>query len=225
MEINYKDWHFNLRDEADASVFNEIFKYKEYRAADFVIKSAKYPIVDVGAHAGFFVFYCKMLGGKAKIFALEPEPNNLKLLQKHVKANKLKGVYVISGALAGESGKRLLEISADSHNHKLADGEIKENSIKVQAYSLADFCRQNKIKKISLLKMDIEGGEYEVFENLKASDLNMVNFIILEYHNGKEYQQIEQKLRENGFGVQIFPSKFDRTMGFLFAKNKRFNSI
>lgn len=222
MKFNYENWKFNLRDDADSSVFNEIFKYKEYRAVDSVIKSADYPIIDVGAHAGFFVFYCKLLNPKAEIFAVEPEPNNLAQLKKHIKDNKLKDVYVVNGALAGESGERFLEISEDSHNHKLGDDKLKEKSIKVQAFSFADFCKKNKIKKVSLLKMDIEGGEYEVFENLSTSDFNMVNFLILEYHNGKEYQKIEEILRENGFGVQVFPSKFDRTMGFLFAKNKRF---
>jgi hypothetical protein len=45
----------------------------------------------------------------------------------------------------------------------------------------------------------------------------------MEYHNysGLNYKSIEIQLRENGFGVQIFPSKFDKKMGFIFAKNKR----
>lgn len=222
-----QNWKFNLRDEADQSVFNEIFKIKEYRAADPVIKSAQYPIVDVGAHAGFFVCYCREFNKKVKIYAIEPEPNNLSILKQHIKDNKVAGVKVIEGALAAETAKRYLEISEDSHNHKLnPEGASGERSVEIQAFSFSDFCKKNKIKKISLLKMDIEGGEFEVFESMSADDLNMVNFVILEYHNegsaSDPRAQIEKKLRENGFGVQIFPSKFDRTMGFLFARNKRF---
>jgi hypothetical protein len=71
--------------------------------------------------------------------------------------------------------------------------------------------------------MDIEGGEYELFSGLTPDDFSSIGAIIMEYHNqGKNtYQVIEQALREQGFGVQIFPSRFDKTMGFLWAKNKR----
>lgn len=224
--VNFKanghDWRARWRDEADQSVFNEIFKLDEYRAAKDVIKNAKDPIVDVGAHAGFFTMYCRALNAKVKIFAIEPEANNLEALAWHLRANKIKDVRVIAGALAEVSGKRQLLISADSHNHKLEAGKTSsDKSAMVATFSLSDFCRQNKIKRISLLKIDIEGGEYEVFAGMSEQDLSVVNFVILEYHMGREYKQIEDKLRATGFGVQIFPSHFDKTMGFIWARNKR----
>ncbi len=229
--IGNNTWQVNLRDEVDESVFNEIFKIKEYRVADEVIKNAKYPIVDVGAHAGFFSMYARALNEKVKILAIEPEPNNLEVFKKHLKINKISGVEVLSGALARESGARHLLVAEDSHNHALAEQEFnvilndaKDSSrIKIKAFSFADFCKKNKIKKISLIKFDIEGGEYEVFEGMSEKDLSVVNYVILEYHNGREKSRdIEEKLRISGFAVQIFPSKFDKTMGFIFAHNKRF---
>ena len=48
--------------------------------------------------------------------------------------------------------------------------------------------------------------------------------MILEYHKGNEYKVLAEKLRENGFGVQVFPSHFDKTMGFIWANNKRIKS-
>lgn len=237
LKLNEHNWQANLRDEADQSVFNEIFKLKEYRAADEVIKNAKDAIVDVGAHAGFFSMYCRALNEKVKIYAVEPEPKNLEALQQHLDENKISGVKVIAGAIAGETSERQLVLSADSHNHRLGEEEFSssdsmfadrvdeekntEKTIGVRAFSLADFCKKNKIKKISLLKMDIEGGEYEVFDGMSATDFAMVNFIILEYHRGKEHKDLAEKLRANGFGVQVFPSHFDKTMGFLWANNKR----
>ena len=230
-KVNFKfnsyDWHVYLRDEADQSVYNEIFKLKEYRSAEEVIKNAKYAIVDVGAHAGFFSIYCRSLNKKVKIYAVEPEPNNLKLFKQHLVENKILGVQVFPGALALQTEERQLILSSDSHNHHLAQvsfgGEDREEkTITVQASSFVDFCKQNKIKRISLLKMDIEGGEYEIFDSMSESDLSMVNYVILEYHNGREKsKEIEGKLKNNGFGVQIFPSKFDKKMGFIWANNKR----
>lgn len=222
-DLNKRKLAVDLRDEADRSVFNEIFKYKEYRIAEEAIKNARHPILDIGAHAGFFSLYCHVQNPKAKIFALEPEPENFKFLQKNLKMNKVRTVKSELAAMGGASGKRRLELTPDSHNHRLLEsGRMSKNkSIEVQCYSLADFCGKNKIKKVSLLKMDIEGGEKEVFSGMSPSDFMMVNCIILEYHNNSERTRIEARLRENGFGVQIFPSHFDKTMGFLFANNKR----
>ncbi|HSR89567.1 MAG TPA: FkbM family methyltransferase [Candidatus Udaeobacter sp.] len=236
LKLEKYNWQVYLRDEADQSVFNEIFKLHEYRSADEVITNAKYPIVDIGAHAGFFAMYCRSLNKKVKIYSVEPEPANLKILKQHLAENKILGVKIVAGALAGQTGKRKLILSEDSHNHKLANEGLedglfadfvpesgnKEKTISVPAFTFADFCRKNKLKKISLLKMDIEGGEYEVFDGMSTEDFMMVNFIILEYHSkNKEYKQLEEKLRTNGFGVQTFPSHFDKTMGFIWANNKR----
>ena len=161
--------------------------------------------------------------------------------------------------MAEATGERKLLISTDSHNHRLAEYGHDDETAAVKAFAFSDFCKQNKIKKISLLKIDIEGGEYEVFAGMSDQDLSMVNFVILEYHtsspdfgaaeiadprfcpdfsraeiadarfcakaksaqNRDKHKQIEEKLRENGFGVQVFPSRFDKTMGFIWANNKR----
>lgn len=227
LKLNGCDWYVYLRDEVDQSVCNEIFKLKEYRSADDVVKSAKHAIVDVGAHAGFFSLYCRSLNKKVKIYAIEPEPGNLKLLKQHLVENKILGVKIILGAIASQTGVRQLILSAGSHNHHLAepsfrDEDVAEKKITVQAFSFTDFCKQNKIKKISLLKMDIEGGEYELFDSMTGDDFAMVNYVILEYHRGSEHKVLAEKLRENGFGVQVFPSHLDKTMGFIWANNKRY---
>lgn len=217
-------WKIIIRDEADRSVYNEIFKIREYRAADEVIKKAEEPILDVGAHSGMFTLYCRALNEKVKIFVLEPEENNFKLLNKHIKENRLKNIKPFKRALAGKTGERDLHISADSHNHSLFhfSGEGKK-VVMSDTVSLGDFIKENKIKKISLLKMDIEGGEYEVLESLGKKEFGIINAMIMEYHdlNDRKHRTLETILRENCFGVQIFPSKFDKTMGFIFARNKR----
>lgn len=217
LNFNSQVLRLNYRDDADVSVFREIFKLREYRAGEEVVKTANHPIIDVGAHAGYFSLYCHVINPSALIFAVEPEPNNLDILAENLKENDVKNVKVIAGAIAGATGKRGLVVSSDSHNHTLGKG----NDVRV--WSLVDFCKQNKIANVSLLKMDIEGGEYEVFESLSSADYQLFKNVILEYHNynGRNGKEIETMLRQNGFGVQVFPSKFDKTMGIIFANNKR----
>ena len=235
IKFNERELNLNIRDEADRSVMREIFKLREYRMVEPVIATAKSPILDIGAHAGFFSIYCRILNHDVNIFAVEPLKENVEALAGHLKINKIKGVKVVEGALAGVTKKRKLVVTEDNHNNYLDShfhGNDKVNSVVIlakagiqrviQTYSFHDFCEKNHIEKLSLLKMDIEGGEYEVFDAMYNEDFAKINTIILEYHNGeRNYKEIEEKLRENGFGVQIFPSKFDKKMGFLFANNKR----
>lgn len=213
-----------VRDDADQSVIAEIFKLREYRRAEEKIRSATSAIIDVGAHAGFFSLYTRALNSTVPIFALEPEPNNLIGLQKNISQNEAAGITVVPKALTSATGRVDLIITNDNHNHYVArpfkdDGK----KIRVASTSLADLCTNHAIEKINLLKMDIEGGEYLVFDTLQAADFAKIEAVILEYHNtkSKNYKSIEQNLREHGFSVEIFPSKFDKTMGFLWALNKK----
>ncbi|KKU26292.1 MAG: FkbM family methyltransferase [Candidatus Magasanikbacteria bacterium GW2011_GWA2_46_17] len=231
MQTIIKQWTLTFRDDADQSVAAEIFKRREYRAADEVIHNAKHPIIDAGAHAGFFSLYCRSLNPEVKIYALEPEPNNFEHLNKYLRLNNVTNVHPLQLALAAETGERELYLSTDSHNHSLvipAKAGIhvvqtdEVTTVLVHTLTLNDLCNQYKISVISVLKMDIEGAEYEVIESLTPKDLAKIGSLILEYHNNanNNYKNIEQTLRQNGFSVQIFPSKFDKTMGFIFALNK-----
>ncbi|MDD3101826.1 MAG: FkbM family methyltransferase [Patescibacteria group bacterium] len=223
-----KNWRIYLRDEVDKSVFNEIFKFEEYRKAKEKIKQAAMPIIDVGAHIGLFIFYCRSFNPRVKIYAFEPEKNNLEILKQNISENQLSNIEIVEAAMAEKSGQGKLILMPDNHNHFLANGNEltgEQKNQEIKTFSLADFCEQKKIKKISLLKMDIEGAEYRLINSFSSADFARVESIILEYHEnkGNHHQILENHLREKGFGVQTFPSKFDKKMGFIWAVNKKFN--
>jgi len=226
-----KTFRVTLVDQASRSVWSEIFKLREYKVAEEIIRTNKDPIIDVGAHVGLFSLYCRVFNTTVPIYALEPEAENFELLNQHIRENNLTKIKTFKSALSYQSGTAELFVSDDSHNHYLSriptdiskETDTHKPAQIVQTFSLRDFLNQEKILRVGLLKMDIEGGEYDVFESCNADDFARVRFIIMEYHNyeGQHYSQIENLLRSNGFGVQIFPSKFDKRMGFLFANNKR----
>ncbi len=244
ISFNGHTYKITIRDVADKSVAAEIFKLREYRIAEEVIKSATNSILDIGAHSGLFTIYARALNPDVFIVAVEPESANLALLKEHIKENGLANIKIIAGAIARAAGRRQLIISADSHSHALVEEKKKSKltTATVQAQPLGNLLASfqpafvpsssrgetgpplaEKISRVDLVKMDIEGGEYEVIEGLGPEDYKKIGAIIMEYHNynRRNYQEIEERLRENGFGVQVFPSKFDKKMGFLFAKNKR----
>jgi len=219
--INGRKINLILRDDVDESIVNEVFKFREYRATVELIKEAKGVVLDVGAHAGYFSLWATAQNPKVKIYALEPIKENFEFLQKNIAKNKFKNIKPENVALTKKSGEINIFLSGDSHNHSLLPISDKTQSVK--SVNLADYIKKNKIKNISLLKIDIEGGEYEIFENLEKEIFSKIENVFLEYHQSenRNFKVIENILRENGFTVEIFPSHFDKTMGFLLARNKR----
>jgi SAM-dependent methyltransferase len=152
-------WCVDARDEADVSVFNEIFKLHEYRIADDVIRQAVYPIVDVGAHAGFFSMHARSLNKKVKIFAVEPEPENIRALEQHVRENNITGVTVVKAALGLSSGSGKLIVTPDSHNHRLALGFEDQKHWYLLRYCHLPICwHSTRLQKFRYLKWILKAG-------------------------------------------------------------------
>ncbi len=220
-EINFNNqkYQIKLRSQADKSVLTEIFELREYQEIESIIKSAQAPIIDAGAQAGFFILYCRALNPEVKVYALEPDEENLQLLEEHLQINKLENVGVIPGALAGKSGLRDYYISHDSHNHSLFKVLVPKitKNIKIKVYNLDDWLKEKGIESVSLLKLDIEGAEYEVLENFTHWD--KIKNIALEYHDFGEnnHKQLETLLLQKGYKVKSRASKFEQNLGFIFA--------
>lgn len=83
--------------------------------------------------------------------------------------------------MAGQNGTALFDVSGAFDAFKL--NTKSDQSIEVITTKLSTFCELNSIDRINLLKIDIEGGEYDVIKH----DLNFINqkveVIFIEYHN------------------------------------------
>jgi len=225
INFNQKIINCNIRDEVDDSVVNEIFKYREYRQSEEIIKTATGAIIDVGAHAGFFSLYAASLNPSAKIYALEPEPQNFLALRENLRLNpEFSRIKIFQQALSSKTGPSTLYLKADSHNHSLLkEGNDTIAELSVSGVTLGDFCRQQKISRISLLKMDIEGGEHKIIKNLSPAELALVDHLFLEVHETADgyYQSLEKILRPIGFSVQVLPCRFASNLKFILANNKK----
>ena len=212
---------FDERDDADKSVVNEIFYFREYRSAEALIVAAK-TAIDVGAHIGVWSAYASALNPSLKVLALEPDPDNFSALRRTVSVNKLSNVKIFQEALAAASGLRRLSKESDSINHHLLPEDSDEGR-QVKVLSLANFLSDNNVAYVDVVKLDIEGGEYELLESWDDKDFALIGAIIMEYHQlpGRDFRELEQLLRQHGWSVQNFPSRFDKDLGFILARNKR----
>ncbi|MFA6427468.1 MAG: FkbM family methyltransferase [Candidatus Magasanikbacteria bacterium] len=230
ISYNNKTIQIISRDQSDESVIDEFFVDKMYRSVEKIIPSVTNPIIDIGAHIGVFSLYARILNLSVQIIALEPHPDNMTLFQENMSLNNISNVQLLPYALTDtDETTAKLFISENTHNHTTSPDHLTLKSfeqISVPAITLEKLIQQNKIDKIGLLKLDIEGAEFTVLNNIQDT-WNKIQSIVVEYHEVLDHNhaELEQIMRENGFSVEHFPSKFEKRFGLLVGRNKRYKKI
>src|SRR3984957_2468895 len=107
--------------------------------------SAENNFIDVGANIGYFsCLMAKLAGPSGKVLAIEPEPQNLKLLEQNIGLNHLSNVLVQSCALGANEGSAMLGLYKPSNRgrHSLLNSNAKSR-IKVPVRTLDDVVRNS----------------------------------------------------------------------------------
>ena len=119
-------------------------------------------IFDVGADIGIVSLYISDANPFAKIFSFEPSSHSFPVLLNLIKKNKNESIIPVKMAVGAKNSSEIFYYSpVNSVISSLAPraGFIEE---KVNVTTIEFFCRQNKINKIDLIKIDVEGFESEV---------------------------------------------------------------
>jgi FkbM family methyltransferase len=140
-------------------------------------------IIDAGAHVGFASLFYANRWPSAQVIAVEPEPNNCELLRMN--CSSYPNVTIIQGALWYERTRlRIVNPDAQSWGFRVNQRALqKSGSHPVEAYSVSDLLNLSGHSRISLLKIDIEGAELDVFANNPHPWLDKVDAILIELHD------------------------------------------
>jgi FkbM family methyltransferase len=140
--------------------------------------------IDVGANIGYFSCLMSKLAGPAgKVLAIEPDPQNLKLLEQNIKINNLKNVVVHPSALGAGEGSAMLGLykSSNRGRHSLLEKDAK-SQIKVPVRTLDDVARNSgkNVGSWSLVKIDVEGYEGFVIDGARET-LPRIETLVMEF--------------------------------------------
>jgi FkbM family methyltransferase len=181
-------------------------------------------VIDVGANVGLFTKLA--LDNRAeRVIAVEINRDAIKTF----KSIHGESVKIIEKAIAGHDGT--LEVFTSPENSIITSinrdnvGDSILNS--VECITLNTLISQNNIESISLLKIDVEGAEYDIFRELSIENLKKCQFILIEFHNNYGSilrDDILNKLEMAGFGYSLFQGdcigeayEYEE-MGTIFAK-------
>jgi len=166
---------------AEAKVFWQIFVRRCYRVWDDCRV-----VVDAGANVGIFSIWAAGKLPDSHIVAVEPCPETFARLRHNLWINNLEPrVEPLQLALTAQSGERIMSIDAESPRRRLipTDAKIEDKRVvTVTSVSLADLMNRLKLEQIDLLKIDIEGSEWEVLHSTPVSVLRAIRRIQFEYH-------------------------------------------
>lgn len=152
--------------------FNDIFKRKIYHFGTFNTEPI---IIDAGGYIGLSVLYFKKIYPNSKITVIEPNPSVLSILKENISNNKLEGVELVDVCLGRKEGKTTFYLSGSDGGSVFSSKN--SPSVEVKVKKLSTFINA----PVDLLKMNIEGLEGDVFEEIEDK-LSMIREVIFEYH-------------------------------------------
>jgi len=175
----------------------------------------------VGDEIEFDLAIIKQYG--VEVFGFDPTPNSIELLDRSQLPERFQfhpwAVTATDGTLKFYPRLKKDGTKSDVMFTMIPDEKTKADVIEVPAYSLTSITKKLGHDRIDLLKMDIEGAEYEVLEGLLDCPV-LPKQLLVEFHhrfveNGlqRTYEIIDQ-LRSAGY--QIFAiSEIGREISFL----------
>jgi FkbM family methyltransferase len=168
---------------SDVNAYVQVFVEEEYRLPQSIRPRS---VIDGGANVGYTALYlAKAYPEIEKIIAVEPESSNFSLLRENV--DGLSNVVAIQAALTDRSGPiKIMDPGLGKWGFQvelITNGEDSfEDSFIVKGLTLAELMKAEDLERVDLVKIDIEGGEKELFEG-DTSWLGSVEALAVELHD------------------------------------------
>lgn len=142
-------------------------------------------VIDIGAHIGYYsLFFTRCVGPHGRVFAFEPLPGNFTLLQKNVQLNNLLNVQTLNQAVFSRTQE--IDITAPDDQPNPGSGsltsETGDKNYHVKAISMDDFCKDHDLRP-DVLKIDVEGSEYDVLVGAKETIGRCRPSLLIELHH------------------------------------------
>ena len=187
-------------------------------------------LVVIGAHSGLYLKDLIVEYEGRNILLVEPVPYNYEILDSEYKddpkitlcknaiidKSKKDFFYYVKKESITKLGKHWASQigSFDKNhilNHKNKRFDIKEDdieTIQIEFITFDDLIQKYSIKSIDKLQIDVEGAEYKIMNsiNFQKIDINKILFESKHFDGtfieGKKLQEIEEKLKSNGYKLQ-----------------------
>ena len=145
-------------------------------------------VVDIGAYVCETALYYAIEGGAQHVYSYEPFPEIFKRAKKNLELNPryAQKITLVNEAVSGKTGSVLIDNKTGSFT-MVSSGKRSKNAgslSRIKLTSLEQITKKFDLKNDSALKVDCEGGEYEIFGSSPKSVIRNFKSIHIEYHYG-----------------------------------------
>lgn len=208
----------------DFHIFHRIFLRDEYKLNP-VTSGGMECAVDLGANAGFFS--CRVSESARRIIAYEPHPGNFAQLERNTASRD--NIESVPEAVGGRTETLRLYRPRDEgltgapSTFREMDNLLSEKYDEIPAVTLEDLFVRHEINACDLLKIDVEGKEYDILHEAGDDVLSRIHRIHGEYHNVEpdnprtRIEHFVAFLRSKGFEVEKAPHRRRDNHGLFFA--------
>lgn len=207
----------------------EIFWKKFYDRPQFRGQDG-FNVVDIGANMGLFALWMSPQIGSGRIVCVEPS-SAVNTLRENVRRNDLTNVHTICSAVgAAGSTLELLEypeFNGVNHNAEFTPAPWGMFFIRLlhrrktlppvrtshPTRDLASILDEASFDHVDLLKIDCEGGEYDILDAASDEVLARVDRLCMEFHelhHSHDHRLLVTRLQRCGFDVSVERPWFGR---------------
>ncbi|RMD86625.1 MAG: FkbM family methyltransferase [Candidatus Dadabacteria bacterium] len=148
-----------------------ILKYEQnVRAILNKIVKKGMTVYDIGANVGIFSILCSFkISTNGKVFAFEPERNNVRCLIKTKRQNQIDNLVIIERCVSNISGTKLFDHRGGSFSGRIVEEDCLSRHHKISpllSLSLDDFVFKQHNPLPDVIKIDVEGHEFKVIQGM-----------------------------------------------------------
>jgi FkbM family methyltransferase len=198
-DVDKKYFFHNALRELNYSPFIDLFYKDEYNGK--IVVTEDDVVYDLGANVGVFTMWS--LRAK-QIYSFEPTNYLIPHLYETFHTYHPR-VIIYDKAITGRHEIKQFNMGKHSVANSLYTDLGNPNAVDVQCINIEQFINENGLQQPTLMKVDIEGSEYEMFDSITDEFIKSVNTWIVEFHYNYEdkAEQIIHRLLNLGFNVEM----------------------
>ncbi|MBD2455815.1 FkbM family methyltransferase [Nostoc sp. FACHB-87] len=216
---------YYLGKEETEYIYQEIFIQQQYLQHGITINDGDC-IFDIGANIGLFSIFLSKLYKSLKILAFEPIHPIFEVLQANINLHSLENISLQNYGLGSENISETAftfypNMSSNSTtrpwekleqrefmnlalNQDIVEYLFTSQEVTGEIKTLSSVINSLAIESIDLLKIDVEGDEYEVLQGINQDDWTKIKQIVLEVHDVEDrISQIKTLLESQNFQIIV----------------------
>ncbi len=211
---------------ADEHFIRDVVVNEEYAPAGYEISNDDL-VIDVGGNIGSFALYAASKARHGRIVSLEPILDNFRLLVRNVRQNRFENIITKRAALVARRAPVRVYLSTYGEGGHSVRPDLAQQSRdyeEVDGITLEDVMEDFQLPHCDFLKLDCEGAEFEILQQINPAVCHRVKKLVVEYHTfpGRDKHeqagQLVARLLELGFSIDHYTDVIGTNWGTIYAR-------